>query len=188
MSDAVFFTDNALNFSKPNEDFEQLHGINGNLILNAYDIPIYVRSDHAKEDCMMPFWNETITVYNKRMDCKNGVTKWFVHVVEHCFWCAICSSEADGPGRSHRESVLVRVPYNRYYRTPQQWDLCPDGFTLRPGDLVFRGNVCVPIADIAGQRVNDRLNEMHPNCFTIRTVCDNANPSPVLKHLRIEGF
>lgn len=184
MSDALYAT--ASGICRPSgTTFEKLLDKNGSILTDGNGKPIWVRSYGTGN---VPHWNETITVYNKRIDRKEGVTKWYTHAVDGCFWGVVQDSAQDGLDGTHHVRVIVRIPYDKRYRTPAQWNSLPDGFTLRPGDLIFRGNVFVRIDDLPGHRVHDRLHAYCPDCFTVQTVSDNTQKSDYLKHIRIEGF
>lgn len=176
--------------------YDRLHDKNGERILDIDGKQIWVIGEPSERSFSL--WSHTITVYNKKIDAKNKCVKWYMTVLENCFYATNIDAQKRGGGfqayssdeRAQHEvpKVIVRIPYQRKYKPPKEWELYPDGFTLKPDDLIFLGTVYETISDEKGHRVNDILDRYGLNAMVVKVVRDNIHKSDYIKHIHAEGY
>lgn len=173
--------------------YEKLVDINGDYIFGENEKSLWVYGDGEPEKNKN--WRTTITIYNKRIDKTLKTVKWYSTTIENCFWASVDGYTHRGGGTQsfnpnsrdnhYEDTFIVRIPYDNRYRTPKQWAVTPDGFTARPGDLVFKGMVHINIGDTLTE--NEALNIYAPECFVIQNASDNMEKSDYIKHVRVNG-
>lgn len=176
--------------------YQKLLDKDGNPILAEDGKFIWVFGD--AEQKVDSLWRTTITLYNKKIDFEENKVKWYCHVIHNCFWGAKVDASKRGGGfqaysaedRSEHEvpSVVVRIPFQRKYQTPIEWDRYPNGFTVKPGDLIFKGVIMETFSDESGGRVNDVLEKYGHNAITVKKVSDNLSDRDFVKHIHAEGY
>lgn len=175
-------------------NYARLLDIDGNEILGTGNNNIWV---YGEDNDSYSWWKTSITIYNKRIDTKNKKVKWYSTTIENCYWGTengwlsrsggAMSLNPNNRDTQYSNAHVVRIPYDNRYRNPFKWNLTPDGFTVRAGDLIFKGMVHVNIKDAEGSRVNDILSAYYPDCFVVNEVSDNTEKSDHLLHIRVSG-
>lgn len=134
-----------------------------------------------------PTFNTTITLFNRyEVKTDNGIkTQWNKTVLENCFFPAVQST-----GLS---DITLSSSFNNYVcRIPESDKFLADYsgqsgfFTLRPDDIIVRGEVSDVISDTDGQRAADLLNRYNGRAFTVKEVSINTI-LPDARHYRASG-
>lgn len=132
-----------------------------------------------------PWWDKTITLYNKVTE--GGKIVYYRHVLRGCSIAVKRVSVLNGSDRSFNDEITVRIPQNDAYRAPIAYDSpqCDgkrDGlFTLHDGDVILFGAHTEEMRDEAGFRPGDRLDCF--DGFTVRTYADNSQAG-ILPHYK----
>lgn len=133
-----------------------------------------------------PTFNNTITVYNKHTDKSSGktITTWKRTVLKECFFKAETATQLNGENLSMANSFICRIPENINFT--EQYNGEEDKFTLRPDDIIVKGEVADEIKDVQGQRAENLLQKYKGFCFTVKAVSINTN-MPYARHYRASG-
>lgn len=116
----------------------------------------------------------TITLYNKyveRLDGRN-VTKWKRTVLNECYFGTETVKQLNGNVLSQADSFVCRIPQSKAYTDSFKGER--DKFTLKPDDIIVKGNITDEIADVQGMRITDLMQKYKGSCFTVRAVSDNT--------------
>lgn len=174
--------------------YQKLLDKNGSPILAEDGKPIWVLAEDVGNT--QSYWRTTVTVLNKKIDTEEKKVKWYATVLRNCFWGTKIDAGARGGGfqaysaedrtTHEKPTVIVRIPYQRKYQTPREWNEYPNGFTIKPDDILFRGLVSEPFAN--GKNVNEVLNSYGLDAMVVKVVKDNINTSDFVKHIHAEGY
>ena len=147
-----------------------------------------------------PWWDKTITIYNKYIDPTTQRVTWYRTVVKNCFWKQV--NDLYNMGRYGMSTVgiqlevkeiICRIPADKRYVDKQTWKSLTDRegkFTLANGDIIILGNVDDVIDEYtAGQRSNDVLAKYkeEDNGLEIYAYVDNVRQGVALEHYRVVG-
>ncbi|MBR4720095.1 MAG: hypothetical protein IKP31_07645 [Lachnospiraceae bacterium] len=134
----------------------------------------------------MKLCNETITVFNKRMDEDTGYDRYYPTVITGASWFCEISSNVDETGLLAANMFTIRIPIDadfsgKSYVLPVDYpDSDPTNtFTLGNGDIIVKGAVTTP-----GLKPSD-LQEMFGEIVTILGVTDNRRARA--KHWKVVG-
>lgn len=147
-----------------------------------------------------PWWDKTITIYNKYIDPTNQRISWYRTVVENCFWKAqnlMFSMGRYGVSTigvlTENKTIICRIPKQDNYVSKRVWDETADKtgyFTLANEDIIVLGEVDDVIDEYApGQRSNDLISKYkkYDECLTIDIYVDNVQTGVDLEHYRVTG-
>lgn len=149
-----------------------------------------------------PWWDKTITIYNKVIDPTTQRVVWYRNTVENCFWKAVNNLYTIGRGgisttgiTLSTKDVICRIPQSDKYVDRRTWGELKDEdredyFTLADGDIIILGEVEDVIDEYtAGQRSTDLLTKYknYDACIEIDTYVDNCQTGVNLPHYRIIG-
>ena len=147
-----------------------------------------------------PWWDKTITIYNKYVDTSNQRTYWVKTVVENCFWKADnLLFTMGGAGNSkvgvitETKKIICRIPKNDKYLNKRDWRELADKsghFTLANEDIIVLGEVTDEIDEYtAGKRSTDLLSKYREDdsCLQIETYVDNCRTGIDLEHYKVIG-
>ena len=147
-----------------------------------------------------PWWDKTITIYNKLVDPTTQRVSWYKTTVENCFWKA--QNVLFAMGRygvstlgvvTENKEIICRIPQNDRYVDKRIWkdlDNRDDYFTLANGDIIVLGEVDDVIDEYAeGQRSTDLITKYREfdECLEIETYVNNVQTGVDLPHYRITG-
>lgn len=151
-------------------------------------------------DFPFPWWDKTITVYNKFVDPTTQRVSWYRTVVENCFWKAqniIFNMGRYGVSQigvlTENKTITCRIPKNEKYLARKEWrelENKSDYFTLANKDIIILGEVEDVIDEyVAGQRSTDLIAKYTEDdaCLEIDTYVDNVQTGVGLEHYRITG-
>lgn len=173
--------------------YRELRDITTDIVYGNDGKPIWVQSD--EEGSSNSLWRHTITIYNKKIDFKEKTVKWYVHIIHNCFWGIEIDESKRGGGfqayssdERHIHTVpakIVRIPMSRKYQTPEEWNAYPNGFTVKPDDIIFKGIV---VNAMSGKTENEVLNQYGNKAMIVKYVSDNTDKSDYIKHIHAEGY
>ena len=147
-----------------------------------------------------PWWDKTITIYNKLIDPTTQRVRWYKTTVENCFWKA--QNILFAMGRygvstlgvvTENKEIICRIPQNDRYVDKRIWkdlDNRDDYFTLANGDIIVLGEVDDVIDEYTpGQRSTDLITKYKEfdECLEIETYVNNVQTGVDLPHYRITG-
>ena len=151
-------------------------------------------------DVPFPWWDKTVTIYNKYVDPTNQRTSWFRTVVHNCFWKAeniVFSMGRYGVSTigvlTENKTIICRIPQSENYVGKSGWKELEDKsgkFTLADGDIIVLGEVSDTIDDYTpGLRHTDLISKYkaYDECLEIANYVDNVHEGVNLKHYRIVG-
>lgn len=128
----------------------------------------------------------TITLYNKYEDRSNGptVTVWKKTVLNNCYFGAVSGKSLSDTTLSEQNSFVCRIPENNAFT--EDYNGADNTFTLRPGDIIVKGDIAEEIADVKGIRASDLLSRYAGKSFVVKSVSINT-VIPFDKHYRASG-
>ena len=147
-----------------------------------------------------PWWDKTLTIYNKYIDPTNQRVTWYRSVVENCFWkydnttyyVGKYSVKVSGIALETK-SVICRIPKSDNFRYQREWRELEDKtgyFTLATGDIIVLGEVDDVIDDYtAGQRSTDLVSKYKEllECVEVDSFVINVGTGMGFEHYRIKG-
>ena len=143
-----------------------------------------------------PWWDTTITIYNKYEDSLTHVIRWFSTVVSKCFYKSVGETVALNNVKLDTNNIICRIPEQSNYLAPHMWvdlsnDQKPNYFTLRPGDIIVVGEVQEEIDEYtAGHRSTDFIKKYKAlqGCLTVQEVGNNTGVGRGSQHYRVNGI
>ena len=135
----------------------------------------------------MKLCNETVTIFNKRVDSTTGAYMYYPTVISGVSWFCEIASVVDGTGIHAANRYTIRIPIDANFRNAKYVDAIAyreaddvDGlFTLAQGDVIVRAAV----------ELNMSLAQLQSNyaeCCTILGVTDNRR-APNAPHFKVVG-
>ena len=121
----------------------------------------------------MGLFNDTVTIFNKRMDKETAV--WDKTVVSGVQWSDHDEKNENAGRVSVGHYANITFPEGTY-----------DGLILNAGneeDAIFYGEIDAVIEDITGHRITD-LMKQYPKSGRIKSVNDNSNRD-FLKNIKV---
>ena len=138
----------------------------------------------------MKLCNDTITVFNARVDPDVGGNVWIPTVITGAGWYLTDASTVDASkgGLVAANKATIRIPENantgeKVYADPVSYASAEDVsglWTLKGGDIVVKAAV------EGGDWTPARLKAAYADCVTVLGVTDNRR-APNGKHWRITG-
>lgn len=135
---------------------------------------------------MMKLCNETITVFNARLDEETGYDVYLPTVIRGASWYCEIASTVDSSGLKAANRFTIRIPEDadfsgKAYAPPNEY---ADGdsevlFTLRQGDVIIHGEETESMPP-------SQLQEKYGEIVTILGVTDNRR-CPNAKHWKVVG-
>lgn len=138
----------------------------------------------------MKLCNDTITVFNARVDPDVGGNVWVPTVITGVSWFATDASTVDASkgGLVAANKATIRIPVEanaggKAYADPVSYASAEDVsvlWTLKGGDIVVKGEIT------GDDWTPARLKAAYAECVTVLAVTDNRR-APRAKHWRITG-
>lgn len=153
-------------------------------------------------DFPFPWWDKTVTIYNKIVDATTQRVSWYKNTVDNCFWKYVNNTYTIGrSGVSstgvilETKSVICRIPKSDKFVDKKTWRELKDEdrkdyFTLANGDIIILGEVEDVIDEYtAGKRSTDLIAKYKEDdaCIEIDTYVDNCQTGVGLEHYRVVG-
>ena len=140
---------------------------------------------------MIPFANETVTLYNRRRTTGTDgrqVETWVRHVLTGCSWTRTHERTRNDTEVGYSSSVTCRISVSKNYLPPDQWDALDDPadkFTLAAGDVLIYGNVPDEIG--AGLSIGDLAKKYsRRGAIVVQSAKDNSR-NGILPHYVARG-
>ena len=147
-----------------------------------------------------PFWDSTITVYNRYEDSTTQKTTWYRTVLENCFWKDVNETYYVGTRgistsgvKLETKEVICRIPEDDKYVNKGDWNALADKsdhFTLAQEDIIVLGEVDDVIDDYTeGSRSTDLLEKYRAlqSAIEVDTFVNNVRNGIGLRHYRVIG-
>ena len=142
-----------------------------------------------------PWWEDTITIYNRYEDPLTNIVRWYRNVIEGCFWkydgvkISINTTVLEG------NTIICRIPENDKFLEKYQWDALSNDqqanyFTLGIGDIIVHGKVNDVVDEyINHHRASDLLAKYKAlqGCMEIQNVSINTGTAKCVPHYLVRG-
>ena len=142
-----------------------------------------------------PWWDTTITLYNKYEDPQTHVITWFRHVINGTFWKYTGNKVVVNRVTLETDTTTCRIRKDNKFLERHLWlsqpnDKMGNYFTLGVGDIIVKGEVRDTINEyISGSRSNDLTNKYKnlQGCITIKEVAINTGDVRCSEHYLVKG-
>ncbi len=132
----------------------------------------------------MKLCNDTITVFNSRLDDENGYSIYTPTVIRGVSWYSHVESTVTSDGLKAANKITIRIPIDadfggKAYVPPVNYTGGKGEFTFRNGDYIIKGSEAEPLTPA-------QARERYGEIATILGVTDNRR-APRAKHWRVVG-
>lgn len=146
-------------------------------------------------NCYPTWWNTTLTIFNKYQDTVTGITTWYKHIIENCFWKYTGSKVAVGETVLETNDIICRIPKRDEFKENYQWinvpaDEKPNFFTVNKGDIIVRGEITDSIDEYtSGSRSSDLIKKYKAlqGCMVVGEFTINIDGGRFNEHYYIKG-
>ena len=136
----------------------------------------------------MKLCNDTVTVFNKKLNIEKGWDIYIPTVIEGVSWYCEIASAVDDKGLHAANRFTIRIPVDAEFGGKTYVDpiayanetIISGVWTLSNGDIIVKAS----IPD--GEMTPAQLHENYPNCCTILGVTDNRR-APNAPHWKVVG-
>lgn len=149
-----------------------------------------------------PWWNTTVTIFNRYEDPQTQLVRWYKHVVPDCFWkysgekMVISNSASSKSVVLETDTIICRIRVNNKFMEKYQWIQLPNDkmgnyFTLGIGDIIVKGEVSDEINEYtAGTRSSDLKKKYKDlqGCLEIQTFSINTGGNRGNEHYYVRGI
>lgn len=142
-----------------------------------------------------PWWETTITLYNRYDDPQTHVVRWFRHVINGTFWKYTGNKVTINKVTLETDDTTCRIRKDDKFLEKHIWinkpnDEMENYFTLGVGDIIIKGEVEDIIDEYtSGIRSND-IEKKYKNlqgCIRIKEVAINVGSSKCSEHYFVKG-
>ena len=142
-----------------------------------------------------PWWETTITLYNRYEDPQTHVVRWFRHVINDTFWKYTGNKVVVNKVTLETDDTTCRIRKDDKFLERHLWLSKPNDemgnyFTLGVGDIIVKGEVSDIIDEYtSGLRSND-LEKKYKNlqgCIRVKEVAINIGSSRCSEHYFVKG-
>ena len=142
-----------------------------------------------------PWWETTITVYNKYEDPQTNVVKWYKQVVQGTFWKSTGNKVTIGDVTIDSNNIICRIREDERFREAYIWAQTPNDeksnfFTLGRGDIIVKGEVDDIIDEYTKGQGSSALlakYKMLQGCLQIENVSINTGTARNEPHYYVSG-
>lgn len=142
-----------------------------------------------------PWWETTLTVYNRYIDPITNIVRWYKSVVENCFWKYTGDKVTIGETVLETNNIICRIPKDDRFLNKYEWVALPNDemgnyFTLGQGDIIIKGIVDEDINEYqAGQRSTDLLSKYKElqGCMEVQEFAVNVGAGRCNEHYFVKG-
>lgn len=143
-----------------------------------------------------PWWDTTLTIFNKYEDKQTNVVTWYKNIVHKSFWKYTGSKVMVGETVLETNSTICRIPFSAKFLEKFEWEQLPNDkmsefFTLAQGDIIVKGEVDDIIDEYTkGHRSNDLLNKYKTlqGCIVIDHYSINTGIARCSEHYYVTGI
>lgn len=143
-----------------------------------------------------PWWNTTVTIYNKYEDAQTQLVKWYRHVIPNCFWQYSGNKVVINNVVLDTNTIICRIRINKDFLEKYEWikkpnDQMNDYFTLGQGDIIVKGEVDDEINEYAsGSRSSDLKKKYKAlqGCMEIQEFSINTGGNRGNEHYYVRGI
>lgn len=144
---------------------------------------------------VFPWWEDTVTIYNRYEDPLTNIVKWYKHTVDNCFWKNDDIKISIGNTVLEGNSTMCRIPQSDDFIERHSWesltnDLMGNYFTLGVGDIVIRGEVDDVVDEYTNKHRSSDLLAKYKSlqgCIEIKSVSINTGTAKCIPHYLIRG-
>jgi len=147
-----------------------------------------------------PWWDKTLTIYNKYVDPTTQRVTWYRTVLNNCFWkydnqtyyVGKYSVKVSGIALETK-NVMCRIPKDDRFMYQQDWRALADkskNFTLATGDIIILDEVKDEIDEYtAGKRSTDLVSKYKElkECVEVDSFVINIGTGMGFQHYRVIG-
>lgn len=142
-----------------------------------------------------PWWETTVTIFNRYEDTQTNVVRWYKRTVKGTFWKNVRNKVTIGDVTIDSNNVICRIREDANFKEPHEWMQLPndekgDYFTLGRGDIIIKGEVDDEINEyVKNQRSSDLLAKykMLQGCMQIEDVGINTGTARNNPHYYVSG-
>ena len=142
-----------------------------------------------------PWWEDTLTIYNKYEDKLTQIVTWYRTVVHGCFWKYTGNKVLVGDTLLETNTTICRIRYNDKFMQKYLWEHLPNDqrenyFTLGPDDIIVKGEISDIIDEYTtGHRSSDLLSKYKAlqGCITVEQVAINTGTLRCSEHYYVRG-
>lgn len=142
-----------------------------------------------------PWWETTLTVYNRYEDPVTNVVRWFKYHVHNCFWKYVGDKVTVGNTVLETNNIICRIPKDEHFIEKYQWVALPndemsDYFTLGQGDIIIKGEADDDINEYqSGKRSTDLLKKYKSlqGCMEVQRFAINVGSGRCNEHYYVKG-
>ena len=144
---------------------------------------------------IFPWWNTTITIFNKYEDTQTRIITWYKTVVKNCFWKVSGNIVYLNDSKLDTDTLTVRIPKDDRFLDKYLWIDIPSTekaqhFTLSTGDIIVKGTVQDEINEYtSGHRSSDFLQKYKDlqGCMIVNTFSDYSGIGRGQPHYLVYG-
>lgn len=142
-----------------------------------------------------PWWNQTITIYNRHEDKQSNLITWYKTVVENCFWKDTGNKIQIGDTTIETNDIICRIPKDTRFLPNYEWELKPNDikgnfFTISVGDIIALGDIEDEIDEYTpDMRSNDFIGKHKAlrGCLKVEQSSINTDGGRGSEHYYVKG-
>lgn len=142
-----------------------------------------------------PWWETTLTIYNKYEDKQTNIITWHRSVLTGCFWKYTGNKVLVGDTLLETNNTICRIPWSDKFLEKYEWEELPNDemsnyFTIGPDDIIIKGEVDDAIDEyVNGHRSSDLLAKYKAlqGCMTVERVAINTGTARCSEHYYVTG-
>ena len=142
-----------------------------------------------------PWWETTLTIYNRYEDPVTNIVRWFKTTVNNCFWKYIGDKVTVGETVLETNNIICRIPKDDRFLEKYRWSELPNDemgnyFTLGQGDIIIKGEVDDVVNEYqSGQRSTDLLKKYKElqGCMEVQQTAINVGAGRCNEHYYVKG-
>lgn len=143
-----------------------------------------------------PWWDTTITLYNKFVDPQTNIVRWYRHVINGAFWKYTGNKVVIDKTVLETNDIICRIRKDELFKSKFDWiklpnDEMPNYFTLAPEDIIIKGEVDDEIDEYqSGKRATDLKKKYKglQGCLEIQQWADNTGDTRGIEHYYVKGL
>lgn len=142
-----------------------------------------------------PWWDTTLTIYNKFENKQTNVITWYRTKVENCFWKYTGNKVLVGDTLLETNSTICRIPFDERYLEKYEWEQLTSAdranyFTLGQEDIIIKGDVSDIVDEYTkGHRSSDLIAKYKAlqGCMVIDHSSINTGKARCSEHYYVTG-